>query len=106
MAAYFIFSHKVIDAEKLNNEYLPLSVETLKAYEPEILVVDQNIEFVEGKNDDTRTVVLKFKDREQANAWYHSEAYQGIVHLRHEATQGRAVLCDEFDPSSVAPLPA
>lgn len=44
MAAYFIFNHKVLDSETLNNDYLPKAVETLAPYNPEILVVDQNIE--------------------------------------------------------------
>jgi len=48
MAAYFIFTQKVLDADKLNNDYLPKSIETLKAYDPEILVVDENMEVIEG----------------------------------------------------------
>ena len=101
MAAYFIFSHKVIDADKLNNQYLPKAIETLEVYDPGILVVDQNIEVIEGETNDTRTVVLKFASREQALDWYNSKAYQAIVHLRHESVEGRAILCDEFDPASV-----
>jgi len=102
MAAYFIFSHRVTNANKLNNEYLPKAIETLQSYNPEILVVDQNIQVIEGETNDDRTVVLKFVSRDAALEWYHSEAYQNIVHLRHESTSGRAVLCDEFDPSSVS----
>ena len=101
MAAYFIFSHRVLDPEKLNNEYLPKAVESLSAYDPEILVVDQNIEVVEGETNDNRTVILKFKSREEAKKWYDSPEYQAIIHLRLNSVDGRAVLCDEFDPSSV-----
>jgi len=72
MAAYFIFRHKVLDADQLNNEYLPKAVETLGSYTPEILVVDENIEVMEGATEDTRTVVLKFKDRDEAKRWYNS----------------------------------
>lgn len=97
MAAYFIFSHTVIDADKLNNDYLPRAIVTMEPYELEILVVDQEIEVKEGDTDDDRTVVLKFVSREQALDWYHSEAYQAIIHLRQESTRGRAVLCDAFD---------
>ena len=56
MAAYFIFNHKVLDSETLNNDYLPKAVETLKPYNPEILVVDQNAELVEGQTEDHRMV--------------------------------------------------
>ena len=98
MAAYFIFSHKVLDSDKLNNDYLPKAVDTLGAYNPEILVVDQNIEVIEGKTEDTRTVVLKFKDRDEAKRWYNSPEYQSIINLRLDATDGRAVLCDGYEP--------
>jgi hypothetical protein len=33
MAAYIFFTHKVTDAETLNNVYLPKAVETLAPYE-------------------------------------------------------------------------
>ena len=63
--------------------------------------MDQNHEVVEGEAHNTRTVVLKFKSREEAKKWYNSPEYQAIIHLRLEAVDGGAVLCDEFDPSSV-----
>ena len=98
MAAYFIFVHKVTDADKLNNDYLPRAVESLGPYAPEILVVDENIEVIEGGSDDTRTVVLKFKDKDEAKRWYNSPEYQAIVNLRLNSISGaKAVLCDEFE---------
>ncbi len=100
MAAYFIFRHKVLDADKLNNDYLPKAVETLGPYAPEILVVDENIEVMEGTTDDTRTVVLKFKDRDEAKRWYNSPEYQAVVGRRLAVTDGAAVLCDGFVPPS------
>ena len=101
MAAYFIFNHNVLDAETLNDDYLPKAVETLKPYDPEILVVDQNVELVEGRTEDNRMVVLKFESREEARTWYDSPEYQAIIDLRLNSVDGRAVLCDAFDPSSV-----
>ena len=98
MAAYIIFTHKVTDADTLNNVYLPKAVETLGPYAPEILVVDENIEVIEGNSGDTRTVVLKFKDRDEAKRWYNSPEYQAIVNLRLDSIEGaHAVLCDEFE---------
>jgi hypothetical protein len=54
MAAYLIFTHKVTDADTLNNVYLPKAVETLGPYAPEILIVDENIEVIEGDTGTTR----------------------------------------------------
>ncbi len=100
MAAYFIFRHKVTDADQLNNVYLPKAVESLGPYEPEVLVVDQNIEVIEGSTEDTRCVVLKFKDKETAKAWYNSPEYQAVVGLRLDVTDGPSVLCEGFVPPS------
>ena len=87
MSAYFIFVHKVTDSDKLNNDYLPKAVETLGPYAPEILVVDENIEVIEGN------------DRDEARRWYNSPEYQAIVNLRLDSIEGgRAVLCDGFEP--------
>lgn len=101
MSAYLIFTHKVTDSDTLNNDYLPKAVETLQPYAPEILVVDQNIEVLEGNKDNNRTVVLKFKSREDALSWYNSPEYQAIINLRLNSGKGTAVLCDQFDPDNI-----
>ena len=98
MSAYLIFTHKVTDADTLNNNYLPKAVETLGPYSPEIIVVDENIEVIEGDSGHTRTVALKFKDRDEAKRWYHSPEYQAILGLRMDSiADAHAVLCDGFE---------
>ena len=97
MAAYLMFTHKVSDADTLNNNYLPKAVETLGPYAPEIIAVDENVEVIEGNSGHTRTVMLKFKDRDEAKRWYNSDEYQAILGLRMDSISGaKAVLCDEF----------
>ena len=98
MPAYFIFRHKVLDADTLNNDYIPKAVESLGPYEPEVLVLDEDIEVIDGSTQDTRTVVLKFKDKETAKQWYNSPEYQAIAGVRLGATDGATVLCDGFVP--------
>ncbi|MEM7542442.1 MAG: DUF1330 domain-containing protein [Pseudomonadota bacterium] len=98
MAAYFVFSHEVTDLDKLQDQYLPRALQTLAPFNPEILVVDPAPEVVEGESKNTRTVILKFKDKQQARQWYESADYQSIIHLRLEAVNGGAVLCDAFEP--------
>ena len=98
MAAYLIFTHRVSDADTLNNDYLPKAVETLGPYSPEIIAVDENIEVIEGDSGHTRTVALKFKDRDEAKRWYNSPEYQAIVGLRMNAIEdAHAILCDGFE---------
>ena len=98
MPAYFIFRHKVLDADTLNNDYIPKAVESLGPYEPEVLVLDEDIEVIDGSTQDTRTVVLKFKDKETAKQWYNSPEYQAIAGVRLDVTDGATVLCDGFVP--------
>lgn len=100
MAVYFIFQGVIKDAEKLNNEYLPKAMETMASYELEVLVAEDNPEVIEGQVDLPRTVVLKFKSRDEAKAWYNSPDYQAIVGVRLEAAPGTAILVDEFAPPS------
>ena len=98
MAAYLIFTHKVSDADTLNNDYLPKAVDTLGPYAPEVLVVDQDIEVIEGDSGHTRTVMLKFSDRDTAKRWYNSPEYQAVIGLRMNSIAGaHAVLCDSFE---------
>ncbi len=98
MSAFFIFTHKVHDADTLNSDYLPKAVESLGPYNPKVLVVDENIEIMEGRSDANRTVVIQFESKEQAKEWYNSEAYQNIVKLRLDSIDGFSFLCDEFKP--------
>ena len=99
MAAYFVFNHKVLDSETLNNDYLPKAVACLEAFNPDILVVDQDIEVVEGQTSHDRLVILKFKSREEAMEWYNSPEYQAVIHLRTDSVDGIAMLADAWTPS-------
>ena len=39
---------------------------------------------------------MRFESKEAANAWYESESYQAIKHLRTDSTEGSVVLCEGF----------
>ena len=43
-------------------------------------------------------VLMAFPDREAAMAWYHSPAYQEILHLRTHNAISDIILVDEVDP--------
>jgi len=93
MSAYFVFHNRVHDAKKLQ-EYASKVGATLEPYHPEILVFADRAELIEGKTDQLRTVVIKFDSREAAMAWYKSPAYQAVLPLRLQATEGFAVLAE------------
>ena len=37
---------------------------------------------------------MKFPNRDALMAWYSSDAYQAIIHLRHNSTDGFAVIAE------------
>lgn len=41
-------------------------------------------------------VEMRFPDKESVRAWYNSDEYQSIIHLRHDNADGTAVITDEF----------
>ena len=80
--------------------YVPKAVESMNEYGAEIVVLDEASEVVEGATDYPRTVVLKFESREIAEAWYKSAAYQDVLPVRLNASEGYALLVDGFEPPS------
>ena len=95
MAAYFVFQNRILDAQKMQ-AYIPKVLETMAPYAPEILVLDERSQVLEGNAPFPRTVIIKFASREAALAWYNSPEYQAVRHLRLEATEGFTVLVDGF----------
>ena len=41
------------------------------------------------------TVVLRFESKEAVKAWYESDEYQKIIHLRTDNSEGDTTLGDE-----------
>lgn len=97
MAAYFVIHNRLRDGRTLD-AYVPKALETMAPYQPEVLVLDENTEVIEGSTSLRRTVVIRFKSRSDATAWYNSPEYRAVLPLRLEATEGFAVLVDEFTP--------
>lgn len=97
MAAYFVLHNRIRDGQSLD-AYIPKALETMAPYQPEVLVLDENPEVVEGSTEFPRTIVIKFKSRADATAWYNSPEYRAVLPLRLRATEGFAVLVDGFTP--------
>lgn len=95
MSAYFVFHNRVHNAEKMQ-EYIPKALETMAPYKPEVLVLDENSEVIEGSTNLPRTIVIRFRSRDDAMAWYNSSEYAVVRPLRLAATEGFAVVVDGF----------
>jgi uncharacterized protein (DUF1330 family) len=77
MSAYFVIHNRVHDAEKMQ-EYIPKALETMAPYKPEVLVFDENSDVIEGSTNLPRTIVVRFRSRDDAMAWYNSPEYQAV----------------------------
>ena len=97
MAAYFVWHNRIHDAEKMQ-EYLSKVLETLAPYHPELVVLDEHVQVVEGNAPGPRTIVIKFDSRDTAMAWYNCAKYREVLPLRLAATEGFGVLVDGFAP--------
>ena len=74
-------------------DYLARIDATLEPYSGRFLVHGSTVETLEG----TWTgdlVVVEFPDRDRARAWYASPAYQQIVRLRTDNSDGSVILVD------------
>lgn len=95
MAAYLIANYRITDPEGYAL-YPPEVAATLAPYGAEPLVVDFESEPVEGESQAV-TIVLKFASREAARAWYDSDEYREIKHLRADHTDGFLLIAEGLD---------
>ena len=84
MPAYVIAQMKVHDPVKYR-EYASKIGPTASPYNGRILAAN-DAELKEGEPALRRTIVGEFPSLEDARAWYDSDAYQAIIHLRLQST--------------------
>ena len=94
MAAYLIANYDITNPEGYAT-YPEAAIPTLLAHGAEVLVADYDSEVLEGQPRKV-AVVLKFPSKDAARAWYVSEEYVKVKHLRTDNAEGVAVLADEF----------
>jgi uncharacterized protein (DUF1330 family) len=74
-------------------EYLRRIDETLEPFGGRFIVHGGRIEVLEGSWTG-HLIILEFPDLDAARAWYHSPAYQAIVRLRTDNSEGDTVLVE------------
>ncbi len=93
MAAYVIVQER-IDDPAMFDEYRSHVLPTFEPFDGRFLVRGGEYSVLEGEWALDRTVVVEFPSRQQAEAWYHSEAYQKILPLRTNASQCNLIIID------------
>ena len=90
MATYAIATLNIHDRERYS-AYEAGFMDAFDGFGGKILSVDEQPHTLEGAWEFTRTVIIEFPDRAQADAWYTSDGYQAILPHRLAASSGSVV---------------
>jgi uncharacterized protein (DUF1330 family) len=93
MSCYFIANIRIRDV-KGYQKYLDRAGEIFAKHSGEYLALDNQPELLEGNWDYTRAVLIRFDNREDFNAWYHSDEYQEILKYRLLSSDSDAILVE------------
>lgn len=93
MPAYFVVNADVTDPDLLAR-YRAAAGATFEGHDVRLLVSTNEAEVIEGEPIGRRVVVLEFPDRAAFQAWYDSPAYQEILGMRLDSTNGVALLAE------------
>ena len=91
MSYYFIAQINIKDSIAYQ-KYLDKAKEVFRKFNGTYLVVDDKPDILEGDWNYTRTVVIKFNNRKDFDAWYNSEEYQEILKYRLSASVCNTIL--------------
>lgn len=96
MSYYFIGQIKIND-EVEYQKYIDKSGDIFKKYNGEYLSVDNVPVILEGSWDYTRAVLIKFKSKNDFEAWYNSNEYKEILAHRLKAADCDTILIKGLD---------
>ncbi|MDO6467560.1 DUF1330 domain-containing protein [Neptunomonas phycophila] len=83
MSAYIIVESNVIDAEKLA-QYSQQAAKTVTASHGEFIAKGKAT-LLTGESQTANGAIIRFENKEAAQAWYLSESYQALIPLRDQA---------------------
>ncbi len=95
MTALLIVNSTVSKPEAFQ-DYAKASEQSLELYGGEFLFGGNVTDVLEGKHNKSRSVIFRFANAEQARAWYHSEEYQAVKHLRDYTGEFDFMIVDSF----------
>jgi len=87
MSALIVVDLNPIDKDKMST-YSALAAKTLAAFGGEFIAKGP-IASLHGDNPFSTKVVIQFPDREQAEQWYASDAYQEIIPIRDQGMESQ-----------------
>jgi Uncharacterized conserved protein len=91
MSYYFIAQIRIKN-EIEYQKYLDNAEDIFRKYKGEYLSVDNNPQIVEGCWNYTRTVLIRFNNKNDFDEWYNSKDYQDILKHRLKAADCDTIL--------------
>lgn len=73
-------------------DYSAAGYVSLQGIDVKEVVVAENLTTLEGSVPATSLVLLKFGSQEDADQWYHSDAYQSAIPIPHESANTAFVI--------------
>ena len=98
MTKAYLIGHITITNPQAYAVYASQVPNTLAAFGGRYVVRGGNSTQIEGETPGERHVVIEFPNRESAQAWYGSDAYQAIIQHRTNNATGCLVLVDGYAP--------
>ncbi|HSA48900.1 MAG TPA: DUF1330 domain-containing protein [Yinghuangia sp.] len=97
MTAYAFAHLRSVDFNADIVTYLRKIDATLPPYDGRFIVHGKTPEVLDGSFEGV-LVIIEFPSVERAKAWYHSEGYQEILHLRVANSDGGAAIVEGVGP--------
>lgn len=92
---HFIVAQITIEDRERYADYEAGFMDVFAAHRGKVLAVDESPTLLEGEWPCTRTVVIEFPSKEEALAWYQSDAYQEIAQHRFASSSGNVVIVSD-----------
>ena len=93
---YFIAQIKIKDKTEYQ-KYINEAEEIFSKYNGKYLAVDDNPIILEGNWNYTRTVLIKFENKDDFEKWYNSKEYKEILKYRLSAAKCDTILVEGLE---------
>ena len=98
MPACYIIGDVTVTNPERYKDYTAQTEGTLAPFGGRFIVRGPEVQQLEGEWSPGRVVVIEFPDRESAQGWWDSEAYEAIKPIRREASTGNLILVEGYSP--------
>lgn len=95
--SFYFMANITINDENEYKKYVEGVNEVFAKFRGTYLAVDDHPQLLEGRWESERAVLIRFETREDFEAWYESEDYQGILKHRLRAAVCNTILFEGKD---------